>query len=150
MVIKAIVVSVAVALVIIGILSFTPLPGRYNVEVTVDSYELPLVLATDFGITSVTGQNIGQSTVIDWAVAGIAPFAIDATFTMTVCVGSTCTSESSNTWFPSVPIIDGQSITATNTFKIGYVPGGEATISVTLTQSGSTVATGSGSIDVGS
>ena len=51
--------------------------------------------------------------------------------------------------FPSIPILNGQSLTSSTTVNVGYVPGGPQQISVTLQQNGQTVATGSGSMTVG-
>jgi hypothetical protein len=137
--------------VIIAVASFAPLPGYYDVQVSVTAGELALIFTTVFWIQSVNSHVTGQSTILDWGgLLGIGPPALTATFTMTVCLGSShCTSKSENQWFPSIPIINGGSLTATTNFELGYIPAGNYPISVTLTQSGSSVATGSGSICVG-
>jgi hypothetical protein len=150
----AIWITIGVAVGLILVLSVVPLPNSYNVEVEVQSYEISLILANDFGISSVQGNVQGQATVIDWGILGlgIGPPAISATFVMTVCVidSSHCASKSASQWFPTVPIINGGKLTATDNFIIGYVPGQcQAPITVQLTQNGADVADGSGTVDIG-
>jgi hypothetical protein len=145
-VIGAIVVFVAVLT-----LSFVPYPNAYNVTVSVNSSEVAVVFGEVFSINSVSGVTNGQATVIDWGAAGLgfAWASLSGTFTMTVCVAGHCSSESAQSWFPSLPVLGGASASATNSFSIGYVPGGQSQISVTLTENGNVVATGSGSMCVG-
>lgn len=142
------------AVVVVGFLavgSFVPLPGYFNVNVQVTAQEIPLLIGSYFSISSVQGSVKGPATLIDWGAASFALPALHATFTMTVCLnpGNHCTSKSASQWFTSIPVINGASVSATNTFTLGYIPSGQYSISVTLTQSGSTVATGSGSVTVG-
>jgi hypothetical protein len=146
---KVVAVALVVLLLIVGVLAVVPLPGYYDVKVSVGSWELSAIIVDDFGISSVNGQTTGQSSVVDLAALGLAPPAITAVFKMTVCVGSACTSKSANQWFPSLPVINGGQLFVTNDFALGYVPAGDQPITVTLTQSGSTVATGSGTMCVG-
>ena len=131
---------------------FLPLPGYYNVSVTVGTQEISLLLVNDFSITGVSGQTTGQSTILDLGtLLSLAPPALQATFTETVCVAGHCASRDASSWFTTVPVINGGHLESTNTFAIGYVPATcDATISVTLSQSGSTVATGSATMNVGS
>jgi hypothetical protein len=145
-----VVVAIAVA---VAALSIIPYPNAYNVQVNVTSHELSFVLFNEFGIDSVSGSTTGTSPILDWSTWGLGfglP-AIAATFVMTVCIEQThCGSKSRGEWFPTVPIVNGAQATALDEFTIGYVPSGcNQPISVTLTQSGSTVASGSGSVNVG-
>lgn len=140
------------AVIIIGVLSFVPYPNTYNVQVSVTSSELSLLIVSDYNIVSVNGQTTGQSAILDWSAFGLGltgPSLVSG-FTMQVCVGqSHCASKSATVWFPTLPIISGQSIEATDVFTIGYVPGGNQPISVSLTDGGNQVASGTGSLCVG-
>lgn len=148
---KAILVGVLVGLALVGLLSFTPLPGYYNVQVTVQSYEVSFIVANDYGISSVGSNVLGQSTVIDWNALGLQLPSLYSIYTMTVCLnpGNHCASKGSSSWFPTVPFVNGQQIFATNQFTVGYVPSGNYSISVNLVSSGSTLASGTGSVSVG-
>lgn len=146
-----ILIAILAGFVVVGALSFIPLPNTFNVDVKVTSSEVPLVVATLFSINSVSGSTLGSATIVDWGGVGLgfAWGSLQSTFSMTVCVGNGhCSTKTASQWFPSLP--NGQSsVSATNDFIIGYVPGGQAPISVTLTDNGQTVATGSGSMCVG-
>lgn len=147
----AIIIGVVIAAAIVG-LSVVPYPNAYNVSVTVESTELSLILLTSYTITGTSGSTTGTSAILDWAAFGLAfgPPALAAVFTMTVCVEGHCASKSQTQWFPSVPFINGATLTATDTFLIGYVPAASQTpITVTLTQSGNVVAQGGGVMCVG-
>lgn len=146
---------VIVGLVIVGLVvvgtALAPYPNGYDVSVAVQSYEISVVVGTVFGVSSVSGSTIGQSRILDFPAlgGGFVPPVLVGSFKMTVCVGgSHCSSASSSTWFPSVPVVNGQTVTATNTFTVGYVPSGLQPITVVLTQNGQTAATGSGSVCV--
>ena len=130
--------------------SFIPIPGYYNVQVDVTAQEVSLIFVNVFSISSVQAHVTGSSTLLDWGgLLGIGLPALSATFEMTVCLGANhCTSKSATQWFPTIPIINGASVSATTQFALGYIPAGQYSISVTLTQNGGTVATGSGSICV--
>ena len=156
----AIAVIVVVAVAAVAVFSFYPNPNRFNVNVEVTSEEVALLVTTYFSISSVTGQTSGHSPYLDWvawyqsgslAPLGFAPPAINAEYKMTVCLtpGSYCASLGATQWFPSVPVINGGQVQATNHFTIGNVPSGTYTISATLFQTGSSVASGSGSVTVG-
>lgn len=144
-------------LVIIGImaagllaLSVIPYPNAYNVTVAVGASEYSLVIANYFTVSVNSAQVTGQSPILDWSAwgLGVAPPALQATFVMTVCIEGHCASKSRSEWFPTVPVINGNSVTASDTFVVGYVPSSSTpvTVSVTLTQNGGTVASGSGSL----
>lgn len=143
-----VIAGIVVALLTVGALIVIPLPNQYNVKVTVVSTEVPLVIATYFQINSVDAKVSGQATVLDVGALSLAGPALQATFSMTVCVGSQCTTASSSQWFPSVPIVNGAQVTATNTFTVGYVPGGQQHVTATLYQNGQSVASGDSSICV--
>lgn len=145
----AIVIGVGVAAALLA--SIVPLPGYYNVTVNVESYEVSAILVNVFGITSVQAHVAGQATLLDWGATGlgISGPALESQFVMTVCVGSHCTSKTRTEWFPTVPFVNGAQITASDSFTVGYVPAGSYSVTVTLTQSGSNVASGSTSVVVG-
>lgn len=146
MALKVVVLGLIVTGVVVASLLFIPLPGYYNVEVTVDSWTVSAFVVNDYGISSVSPQVTGQSTILDAGVlGGIGGPALEATFTMTVCVGSHCASKSAAEWFPTVPVLNGGHLTVSNSFNIGYVPTGTYTVTAQLTQSGNDVADGSSS-----
>ena len=146
---NVVVIALVIGLVGVGVASVAPLPNSFNVDVSVTTRAIALLLATDYAVTGVSGTTLGQSTLLDWGVAGLAWGGLYTTFTMTVCVGSGhCATKSASVWFQSVPVVNGESVYATNDFKVGYVPGGEQPISVTFTGGGQT-ATGSGTMCVG-
>lgn len=136
--------------------SVVPLPSvvGYNVSVTVGFQEVSYIIQNYFSITSVQGQTNGAATLLDWGgwFAGLntGPPALEAQFSATVCVGGThCSTKTASQWFPTVPFINGASLSSSDTFNLAQVPGGTQQITVTLSQSGSQVASGSGSMCVG-
>lgn len=144
----------AVTGVLVAGLSFAPLPGYSNATVTVDSYEVGVLVGAVFGITSVNGATTGPATVLDWAGlfahTNSVTFGVTLAWTMTVCLdGPThlCDTKSTTQWFGSVPFL-GSQVTASNSFAFAYVPNGAYNVSVTLTGNGQS-ATGSGSFCVG-
>lgn len=144
MVAHVLVIGLAVTGLVVASLLFIPLPGYYNVQVEVDSWTVSAVFVNDFGISAVNPSVTGQSTILDVGVlGGLGAPALEATFQMTVCVGSHCASKSAAEWFPTVPILNGGHLTVSNTFNIGYVPKGTYTVTAQLTQNGADVADGS-------
>lgn len=146
-------IGAAAGVILFLVLSFVPIPqvAGWNVSVSVTSQEVSYLVQNYFSITSVSGSTTGPSTIIDWSAwLSTAPFAAEATFTMTVCVdGSHCVSKSRSEWFPTVPFLNGNTFQAQDSFTIGNVPAGQQSISVSLTQNGEQVASGSGSMCVG-
>lgn len=135
-------------------LSVIPLPNNYNVQVVVNSTEFAAVVVVDYKITSVTATTQGHSTVLNWATASIATGSANAVYTMKTCVGPICSTLSGDELFPSIPVANGASFSQTNMFTLGYVPGGQQPVTVTLTitnqlPSSTTVVTGSGQVCVG-
>ena len=136
------------------VLSFAPLPGYSNATVTVESYEVGVLVGAVFGINSVNGATTGPATVIDWsglfAHTNSVTWGVTLAWTMTVCVSgptSVCDTKSTTQWFGSVPFI-GSQVTASNSFAFAYLNDGTYSISVTLTGNGQS-ATGTGSMTVG-
>jgi hypothetical protein len=147
------IVVVLLVLGSVGVLSVAPFPGRCDIRVSVGAVDIGVIVGTIFSISSVNPSVVGKSTIIDWQAVGLgfAPPALAAQFTMTVSLSDgQSVSKTENQFFPSVPLLNGQQFTASDTFYLGYVPVGNYAISVVLTQSGvGSVATGSGSISVG-
>lgn len=144
MALRGIAIGLGVVAALVLVLSFAPLPGYYNATVTVNSYEVGVLVGAVFGISSVSGVSTGQATVIDWgglvAHANSFTYGVSLAWSMTVCLeGPThvCGTKSTDQWFGSVPFI-GSQVTATNSFAFAYLPAGNYTISVTLTGNGQT------------
>lgn len=134
---KALLVGLLVALAIFVTLWAVPASAvgisSYNVTVTVQSYDLASLL---FGITSVGVTTNGPASILDVALAsfgtGLALSSLlQTTWTMTVCVGHVCSSQTASTWFPTFNIFQEQ-VTATDHFGINGVPGGQQPVAVTL------------------
>ena len=150
MALKVVIYVLAALAVVVLVLAFVPLPGYYNVRVSVTSWTVSALIVNEYGISAVNPSVDGQSTILDFGVlGGLSGPALQATYDMTVCVGSHCTSKSASVWFPTVPILNGGQLSVTNTFTIGYVPSGTYPVTATLQVGGSTVASGSSSICVG-
>jgi hypothetical protein len=140
---------------IITVIALAVIPsGNYDVTINVTSQEISLVVANYFSISGVQPAGSSPAAILDLNAFGFSfgPPALNAQFEMTVCltnsVASHCTSKSANQWFPTVPFINGATLTATNSFIVPSVPPGQYSIGVTLYQSGSSVASGSGSVTV--
>jgi len=142
--------------VVVLVASFAPLPGYYNVTVTVSSYEVGVLVGAVFGITSVSGGVSGAATVLDWggliAHQDSVTWGVSLSWTMNVClIGSSgaqhCDTKSTGQWFGSIPFL-GSQLTATNNFAFAYIPADSYSIQVTLTGNGQS-ASGSGSVTVG-
>ncbi|MDE1821570.1 MAG: hypothetical protein KGI98_12085 [Euryarchaeota archaeon] len=147
-------VWILVAVVVgVGVASVVPYPGHCDVQVTVQNSDTAILVGNVYTITGVSGQTAGQSRIIDWQAIGLgfAPPAISATLTEKVTLSNgQSVSKSANALFPSVPVLNGQPLTASDTFTLGYVPTGTYTIQAELDQSGvGQVATGSGTVTVG-
>lgn len=143
--------AVVASLALVGVLSFTPLPGHCNVNVNVGVSELSFIVGNEFSINGVNGQTAGAATILDWSawLAGVGPPALQATFSMTVTLNGVTSQKSESEWFPTVPFVNGAQAFASDTFHLGQVPAGSGTISVTLYQSGQSVAAGSAPFNVG-
>lgn len=144
--------AVVLAALTIGTLSVVPLPGiaGCNVQVTVGATEFSFIVGTYFAINSVSATVTGPATLLDWgAWLSVAPPALFATYSMTVTIAGHASTQSSSQLFPSVPVVNGAQLTATDTFNLGQIPQGQQGIGVSLSQSGNVVATGSGSVNVG-
>jgi hypothetical protein len=142
--------TIAIILVLAA-LSFVPLGGAagYNVSVSVGYLQVSAIVATDYSITSVSGTTTGSSPLINWGNSlSVQIFSLHTTYSAKTCVGGQCATLSSSEWFPSVPVVSGASLTATDAFAIGGVPAGEQQITTTLTANGQVVATGSGTMCV--
>ena len=136
-------------LVLVGVLSVTPLPGYENVKVTVGLEEVAFVVADYFSINSISAVTTGQATVLDWGALAFAPPALYASLTLTVCVSGHCNSLRGTQILPTIPLANGASLTATDSVNIGYVPAGQVDITVALYENGNEVASGTGSMCVG-
>lgn len=149
---------VAIALVGTGLivaslaaLSLVPAGGvaGWNVSVTVNYVVIGAFVVSSYSITGVSGITTGSSPFINWGNSlNVQVFQVSATYVAKTCVGNQCSTLSSNSWFPSIPVVNGQSVTASDTFNIGGVPAGHQSITTQLTSNGQVVATGSGSMCV--
>lgn len=141
-------IAVAAA-VAVAALSFTPLPGRYNVQVTVSTEEISLLVTTYFQINSAGARVTGSSTVLDWGAwfGGFTSPTLSATFSETVTLGGVSSTKSVTQFLPTLPT--NTNLGATDTFSLAYVPQGQQSGTVTLTENGSPVATDTFSLCVG-
>lgn len=148
---KVIVIIVVVAAVAaILALSVVPYPGHWNASVTVGSEELSVVIGTYWQITSVHSAQTGQSTVLDWSTLGFTLFQTEGQFKMVATLSNGQTSSLSGTQlFPSIPVLNGGTFSATNTLKFSQVPTGTYDVSVVLYDNGANVASGSTTMTVG-
>jgi hypothetical protein len=141
-----------VAGLVLGIGSFAPLPGYYNVQttltITVTSISIFGVQAAHYSISNVNPTTTGNSAVFDWAAAcAICSSFITSNLKLEVCVGSHCNTIA-ETQLNSIANVEvGDSVT--DQVTVGYVPAGTYSVTVTFTSGGSTAATGSGSVTVG-
>ncbi len=137
----------------VGALSVLPDPGHCDVRVGVGVLDVGVFGGTVYSITSVSPGIAGQTKIIDWTALGLglAPPAAYAQLTMTVSLSDgQSVSRYENQFVPSVPLLNGASFTASDTFTLTYVPFGSYGVNVALTQSGAgTVASGSSSLTVG-
>lgn len=135
----------------VGLASFVPIPQVLgcNVSVNVGLLEVSAVFTTYFSVTSVGGQTNGGSTLINWGGLDFAPPALSASFTLSATVAGHTGTRTGHQYFPSVPIINGGQLTASDVVNVGNIPDNtQQGISVALMQNGQTVATGSGSMGV--
>lgn len=150
---KVVVIVIAVAAVLgaLLVLTYVPYPGHYNADITVTAVELSVIVATDFEITGVSASQAGQSSILQWNALSFTGFQVEGQFELTATLSNGLSSSlSSNQWFPSVPFVNGATVTATNTIEISYVPTGTYDVSVVLYDNGDSVATGTTSLTVGS
>ncbi|MDE1879522.1 MAG: hypothetical protein KGI89_03140 [Euryarchaeota archaeon] len=135
----------------VGVLSVAPLPNSYDATVVVQATDVALFVGTYFSVGIQSATTVGHSPILDWTILGLgfAWFALHATYSMTVTVGGHSITKQEQGWFTSIPFLNGQQASATDTFKLAYVPGGQQDISVSLSQNGQVVATASGTMCVG-
>lgn len=141
------------AIAVLAALSFIP-TGQCNVQVDVTNLEVSLVVATYFQVTAVNPHVIGKATILDWQAWGLgfATPTLSSQFTETVQLSGPSSYSASKTqiqWLNSVPVVNGQQLTATDSFYLGYVGPGAYAVNVNLQQGGTSVASGSGSLTVG-
>lgn len=132
------------------ILSFAPLPGYYNVAVTVDMEEVQALVVSYYQINSVNPSVTGQSTIIDWAGFGLSfTFGeITGQFKLTVCVGGTCSSATESKLLPSLPW--NTNLDVSDTLHLSYIHQGQYTVTATLYNNGAQVAQENAPLCVGS
>lgn len=144
-------IGLGIFLASLAALSLIPAGGAagYNVSVTVNYVEVPAFVATVYGVTGVSGSTTGSSPFINWGNSlNVQVFQVSSTYSAKTCVGNQCSTLYGNQWFSSIPVANGGSITASDTFSIGGVPPGHQTITTSLSSNGQVVATGSGTMCV--
>lgn len=146
---RGLVIAAVAAVAVLAFVSLVPYPNAYDVDVTVSITEIQALIVSYYQINSVTGSTYGHSAILDWhaLLGGSLTFgALSAQFKLTVCAGGHCVSSTAGKLVPSFPTNTG---TVSNTLVVGYVPGGQQTLSATLYENGNSVAQGSGSLCVG-
>lgn len=128
--------------------------SSYNEAVTVNSWDIPLLVTNAFGISGASASTTGPASLLDWALGSASGVGLElasllqTTWTMTVCIAHVCSSQSASTWFPTVNVFQEQ-IFVTDHFTVDGVPGGSQPMTVSLSNTNGQSVSWSGTAAVG-
>jgi hypothetical protein len=142
-----VIVSILAVVAIVVALFFIPVPGYYDVAVTVKMTEVQSIVAVYYSVDSVSARTTGASSVIDINGLGIVWFTATSEISLQVCAGTHCKTVDETKLFPTVPT--NLNFGATATVTLGYVPQGSYTVTATLTVNGANQGSGQTTVCAG-